>query len=145
MGKLIIALLATLFPVLGGAVHAQFAIHVIDVGQQDAILLEFKSSVILIDAGGESTGDGRYEKHCLSVLNAFFANRSDLNRALQAIIVTHPHIDHTRLLMDVFQNFTVRYFYDGGDIKGSGAPQLKQAREYASSHAIEYAAIRDEA
>jgi competence protein ComEC len=145
MRKLIIVLLAALFPVLEGAARAQSAIHVIDVGQADAILLEFKSSAILIDAGGESTGDDRDKEHFISDLNAFFANRRELNRTLQAIIVTHPHIDHTRLLMDVFQNFTVKYFYDGGDIKGSGAPQLKQAREYASSHAIKYAAIRDEA
>jgi competence protein ComEC len=130
---------------LEGYAQAQFAIHVIDVGQADAILLEFKSSPILIDAGAEATGDDLYRNHLLSDINAFFAKRGDLNRTLQAIIVTHPHIDHTRSLMDVFQNFTVKYFYDGGDMKGSGVPQLNQARRYASSHAIQYTAIRDEA
>jgi len=97
----------------------------------------------LIDAGGEATGDDRYKQHLLSDLDSFFANRRDLNRTLQAIIISHPHIDHTRLLMDVFQNFTVKYFYDGGDEIGKGVKELKQARSYVTTHAIHYEAIRD--
>jgi competence protein ComEC len=145
MRRLIIVLLAAFFTLLQGVARAQFAVHVIDVGQADAILVEFKSAAILIDAGGESTGDDYYKERLLSVLNAFFAKRADLKNTLQAVIVTHPHIDHTRLLMDVFQNFTVKRFYDGGEDKGSGAPQLRKAREYASDHKIEYAAIEDRA
>jgi len=146
MCKLIITLLVMFFSVLEGDAPAQLVIHVVDVGQADAILLEFKSSAVLIDAGGESTGDDRYKNHFRSYLDTFFANHPDLNRTLQAIVITHPHIDHTRLLMDVLRNFDVKvkYFYDGGDIKGSGFPQLRQAREYASAHGIKYAAIRDE-
>jgi len=145
MRKVLMFLSVALLLGLEAVAHAQFTIHVIDVGQADAILLEFKSAAILIDAGGEVAGDDRYKEHFLSDLNTFFANRQDLHRTLQAIIVTHPHIDHTRLLMDVFENFTVKYFYDGGDMKGSGAPQLKQARDFASTHAIKYSAIRDDA
>jgi len=36
---------------------SQMKIHVINVVQADSILLEFKSAAVLIDAGGESTGE----------------------------------------------------------------------------------------
>jgi competence protein ComEC len=123
---------------------AQITIHVIDVGQADSILLEFKKAAVLIDAGGESTGDDRDKEHLFSQLNDFFTRRTDLNKTLHAVIVTHPHIDHTKLLMEVFQQFKVKYFYDGGDITGSGAGQLKKARAFAAAHAIQYLAIDDD-
>ena len=43
--------------------YSQMKIHVIDVGQADSILLEFKSAAVLVDAGGESTGDDRDKDH----------------------------------------------------------------------------------
>jgi competence protein ComEC len=143
MRRLHVAHLSLLLRVLIGAAQAQFALHIIDVGQADAILLEFKGAAILVDAGAEVTGDNRYEEHFLSDLDTFFQNRPDLNKTLLAVIVTHPHIDHTRLLMDVLQHFTVKNFYDGGDTKGSGAVQLKQARDYVNTHQITYETIRD--
>jgi beta-lactamase superfamily II metal-dependent hydrolase len=143
--RLFIVFSAALFPLFGCTARAQFVIHVIDVGQSDAILVELKSGAILIDAGGESTSDDHYREHFLAALNGFFAKREDLKKNIYAVIVTHPHIDHTRLLMEVFQNFTVKHFYDGGDDKGRGAPQLKKAREYAIDHKIEYTAIEDKA
>lgn len=123
---------------------AQMKIHVMDVGQADSILLEFKKAAVLVDAGGESTGDDRDKQHLLSDLSAFFAARPDLNKTLYAVIISHAHIDHTKLLMNVLQNFKVKYFYDGGDIVGSGAAQLKKARTYASAHGIKYLAIEDD-
>lgn len=124
--------------------QAQMKIHVIDVGQADSILLEFKGAAVLVDAGGESTGDDRDREHLVSQLQSFFAGRPDLNKTLHAVIITHAHIDHTRLLMDVLQNFKVKYLYDGGDTTGSGAAQLKKARAFASAHAIKYRAIDDD-
>src|SRR5215813_79039 len=125
-------------------VHGQMTIHVIDVGQAESILLEFKHQAVLIDAGGESTGDNRDKDHLVARLKAFFATRPDLNNTLHAVIVSHSHIDHTKLLMDVFQNFKVKYFYDGGDTVGSGAAQLKKARTFASAHAIKHLAVDDD-
>jgi len=62
------------------AARAQMQIHVIDVGQADSILLEFKKAAVLIDAGGESTGNERDRDHLLSDLDTFFARRADLNK-----------------------------------------------------------------
>src|SRR6185437_9739339 len=75
---------------------------------------------------------------------AFFAKRPDLRNTLHAIIISHAHIDHTKLLMDVMQKFKVKYFYDGGDMVGSGSAQLKKARAFASTHATKYLAIDDD-
>jgi glyoxylase-like metal-dependent hydrolase (beta-lactamase superfamily II) len=86
--------------------------------QADAILLEFKNAAILVDAGAELTADEKYEQHFLSDLDALFQSRPDLNKTLRAVIVTHPHIDHTRLLMDVFQHFTVKNFGERGFVAG---------------------------
>jgi len=141
MRKSIIFLIALALPT---SLKAQMKIHVIDVGQADSILLEFKKAAVLVDAGGESTGNDRDKTHLLSELSAFFAARPDLNKTLHAVIISHAHIDHTKLLMDVLQNFKVKYFYDGGDVAGSGVAQLKKARTFASTHGIKYLAIEDD-
>lgn len=125
-------------------VFSQMKIHMIDVGQADSILLEFKAAAVLIDAGGESTGNTRDKDHLISELNSFFSERPDLHKTLHAIIISHAHIDHTKLLMDVLQNFTVKYLYDGGDLAGSGVAQLKKARTFATAHGIRYLAIDDD-
>lgn len=142
MRKVLTLLSVVLF--VPALVCGQMKIHVIDVGQADSILLEFKSAAVLIDAGGESTGDNRDQEHLLAQLNAFFAGRPDLHKTLQAVIISHPHIDHTKLPMDVFQNFKVKNLYDGGDMNGSGVSQLKKARAFAKAHAIGYLAVDDD-
>jgi competence protein ComEC len=142
--KIILCSLLAVVILATSAAYAQMSIHVTDMGQADSILLEFKKAAILIDAGGESTGDDRDKTHLLAQLNNFFAARTDLNKTIYAVIVTHAHIDHTKLLMDVFQNFKVKYFYDGGDMVGSGVSQLKKARTFAAAHGIRYLAIDDD-
>ena len=117
--------------------------HYIDVGQAASALLEFKSGAILIDAGGESTGDDTSRRHLVGYLNQFFDRRTDLNRTLEGIIISHPHIDHTMLLMDVMQNFKVHALVDNGADKGSGIGPLKKARQFAKQNKIQYTAVGD--
>lgn len=108
-------------------VKAQMSAHYINVGQAESILLEFKTAAILIDAGGEATGDDRDKNHLVNYLNRFFARRTDLNRSLE-VIISHPHIDHTKNLGAVLQNFNVRRMIDGGNQSGSGIGPLRAAR-----------------
>jgi len=91
-----------------GVVNAQMKAHFINVGQAESILLEFRRHAVLIDAGGEDTGDTRDRDHLLDYLDRFFARRTDLRDTLHSVVVSHPHIDHTRHLMDVLENYTVR-------------------------------------
>lgn len=120
--------------------------HYINVGQADSILLEFKKSAILIDAGGEATGDTnptRDRDHLIDYLNKFFARRPDLSRTLLAVIISHPHLDHTKNLMPVLRAFKVKNLIDGGNLRGSGFPQLRQARKFAKINGIRYRKVTD--
>ena len=51
---------------------AQVTAHYINVGQAASALIEFIGGAILVDAGGENTGDDVYRTHLLNYLNDFF-------------------------------------------------------------------------
>jgi len=91
-------------------VPAMYA-HFINVGQADATLPEFPCGAVLIDAGSQ---DDATQAHLIDYLNKFFNRRSDLNRTLKSVIITHAHIDHTRSLRTVAETFTVEHFVDSG-------------------------------
>lgn len=129
--------------------QAQVQVHHINVGQAEATLLELNRAAILIDAGGENTGDpgtpagDRDKDRLVGYLNSFFARRSDLNRALYAVVVSHPHIDHTRHIMDVMENFTVGTLIDGGNDSGSGIEPLQRARDFIRERGGIYTKVTD--
>ncbi len=90
--------------------------HFIDVGQAEAVLLEFPCGAMLVDAGSdEEHGDA-----LVAYLTRFFQRRTDLNRTLDVVLITHNHIDHTRSLRAVIEGFTVKRYFDNGFISGSG-------------------------
>lgn len=132
-GKLFIisAVMAMILFTLTG--KAQMTIHHINVGQGDATLLEFRKAAVLIDAGGpEADGDrDKYRRHLTTYLDAFFVRRADLQRTLYSFIITHPHIDHTRFIMDIFNNYRVRNFVDNGDVsEKDGQKPVNDARAF---------------
>ena len=122
-------------------------VHFINVGQAEAILLEFQHEAVLIDAGGECTCDDRDRKRLLRYLDAFFERRSDLTDGkkgrIHTIIISHPHIDHTMLLVDVMREYQVLNLVDGGNESGSGIVPLWAARHYAQQHKINYHIVKD--
>lgn len=136
---------------LAGVAQGQMKAHFINVGQAESILLEFKTAAILIDAGGENTGEpgtqlgDRDLNRLIGYLDRFFDTRTDLNRTLTSIIISHPHIDHTRLIMDVMRNFRVKSLIDGGGRTGSGIGPLRQARARARARPIPYIRVADSA
>lgn len=123
-------------------------VHYINVGQAESILLELEHAAILIDAGGECTCDDRDRKRLLTYLDEFFERRADLTDnkkrgTIHTIIISHPHIDHTMLLMDVMKKYRVLNFVDGGNEFGSGIVPLWAARYYAQKHGIRYSTVKD--
>jgi beta-lactamase superfamily II metal-dependent hydrolase len=123
-------------------------IHIINVGQAEAILLEFPKAVVMIDAGGENTNDAQLRDHLGNYLTAFFQRRTDLQAAdhrgiIDTVIVSHPHMDHTMRLFDVVRAFHVKNLIDGGNASGSGIAPLMQARQFVTSHQGRYLAVRD--
>ena len=122
MQRRAVCLLVVLLTLQGPAAPAQTTpdssvmyARFIDVGQGSATLLEFACGAVLIDAGGEndSTTAG-----LLRFLEAVFRRRQDLNRTLAAVIITHNHVDHTRALREVVEQFDVRNFVENGQRGG---------------------------
>ncbi len=101
-------------------------LHFIDVGQGSATLLEFPCGAILLDTGGEKNKLFNSEPNLIGYLNDFFARRTDLDRTLDALVITHPHIDHTRSIPEVLKRFRIRNIWDNGDVQDDigGRPQL---------------------
>jgi competence protein ComEC len=122
-------------------------VHFINVGQAEAILLEFQHDAMLIDAGGEGTVDDRDKRRLMGYLKEFFKRRTDLTEngkgKIHTIIISHPHLDHTMLLLDVMREYRVANFIDGGNDAGSGIVQLWAARYYAQTHSINYDTVKD--
>ena len=88
--------------------------HFIDIGQGDATLLEFPCGAALIDTGGEQNELFDSNRALLAYLDAFFARRTDLDRTLDLLLVTHPHIDHNRSAVAVLERYKVRGVIDNG-------------------------------
>jgi len=104
----------------------KMTMHVIDIGQGLSTLFEFPCGAILVDTGGEENEAFNSTVALTKYLDKFFARRSDLNRTLDALIITHPHIDHTRGIDAVVVGYTVRNVITNGQEFGDlgGRPQL---------------------
>jgi len=88
--------------------------HFIDIGQGDATLLEFPCGAVLIDTGGEQNELFDSNRALLNYLDAFFARRKDLDRTIDLMLITHPHIDHNRSAVAVLERYKVRGVIDNG-------------------------------
>lgn len=126
-------LLRLLAPALLQAQAATMAVHVIDVGQGDATLLEFPCGALLLDAGAQ---DETHADKLIHYLQRFFRRRNDLSSTFQAVFITHPHKDHTFALKRVLQTFTTKRFLENGENTGSGLSDVKWVRSYAASNGI---------
>jgi len=126
-----------------GRAEDAMKVHVIDVGQGSATLVEFPCAAILIDTGGErspaeewksATFDGA--ERLAQYLAAFFARRGDLHGKLEALYLTHPHIDHTRGAPQVIEAYKPENVVFNGQLSGSGRAQQELARDYASEDGV---------
>jgi len=95
-------------------------VHFIDVGQGAATLIEFPCAAILVDTGGENNGDFDSNSELLSYLDDFFGRRSDLKNTLHSLMLSHPHIDHTRGVKDVLGRYKILNAVTNGQEEGSG-------------------------
>ena len=122
------SLLVSCFVVTVASAHIK--IHIVNVGQAAAAIVEFDKAVILIDAGGDEFAPAGAQ-NLKDALQEVFTAR-ELRNTLEAVIVSHPHTDHTRNLGVVFQAngpFKVNMLVDNGEMKsGSGLADLKKAR-----------------
>ena len=124
---------------------AVMRVHLLDVGQGEAILVEFPCGAMLVDTGGEVTEVSASSPAFDSVsalesqLRAFFAGRPDLNNTLDLVVLTHPHIDHTRgvpRLIELVQrgDLTIKNVVtNGAEGSGSGVGEQRELHDFADS------------
>jgi competence protein ComEC len=108
--------------------------HVIDVGQGSATLLEFPEAAVLVDTGGEQNPSCDSNAKLDAYLDTFFAHRPDLHGELASLILTHPHLDHTRGVPVVLAHHPPHNVVTNGQTVGSGAEFQNALRQYAVDH-----------
>jgi competence protein ComEC len=91
-------------------------LHFIDVGQGDATLIEFPCGVALIDTGGELNEQFDSTQSFQRYLAEFFAAHAEYENTIDLLVITHPHIDHTRSLEHVLETYRVRNVLDNGQV-----------------------------
>jgi competence protein ComEC len=82
------------------------AVHFIDVGEGDSILLDLDDKEVLIDGGGKSPGAVRYIDDYV-------------DGPLEVMVATHPHADHIGGLIAVLGAFEVDEIWVNGDTSTS--------------------------
>ncbi|MCL2679739.1 MAG: MBL fold metallo-hydrolase [Dehalococcoidia bacterium] len=80
----------------------ELRVYFIDVGQGDAILIDFGETEILIDGGERNKGVADFIRHYV-------------DGKLEMVIATHPHADHIGGLMEVLQEYDVADIWWNGE------------------------------
>jgi len=122
---------------------AKMSVHFFDVDQGNAALLEFPCGDVLIDAGGRGP---EASDRLVADLDAFFARRTDLNRTIDAVFITHTHIDHNSNLRRIAERYRIKDYIHNGRTAGSGSPNAKWMLNYAptASPAVKTEAVEDD-
>jgi len=117
-------------------------VHFINAGQADATLLEFPCGTVLIDAGAQ---DDAHVTALVDYLKDFFQRKSNLNNTLNSVLITHNHIDHTKALRAVAENFTIENYIDNGQLEGAGTgnPNWLRRQVEDGSLTINVSTIKD--
>lgn len=104
----------------------QMVLHMIDIGQGLAVLFEFPCGAVLIDTGGELNESFDSRDSLRTFLKEFFQRRPDLDNTLSALVLTHPHIDHTRGVEVVLEEAAITNVVTNGQKNDDlgGHPQL---------------------
>lgn len=95
-------------------------VHFLDVGQGSAAIVESECAAVLIDTGGELNGDFDSPQALIDQLEDFFFGRPHLKRTFALMVLSHPHLDHTRSVAAVLEKYTVLNAVTNGQELGSG-------------------------
>ena len=115
--------------------HA-FSMHVIDIGQGDAILLAKDGTYALIDAGETMSPSARESR------SAIFAYLDSLGvKKLEFLLITHQDYDHIGSAKDVLATYDVGVVYDNG-VEHTSATYEKLL-QYISDENVSYSLVRE--
>ncbi|HEX8650038.1 MAG TPA: MBL fold metallo-hydrolase [Pyrinomonadaceae bacterium] len=130
--------------------EGKLRMHVINVGQAESILIEMPQHALLIDAGGEDTErdtneEDFYQGELRKYLDDFFAKNPRFNRTFYALVLSHPHTDHTKYLKFILTNYTVQHFIEGGHSnrsRFSGIGDVRDARRIVNQRGIGHIRVK---
>ena len=119
------------------------SVHLLDVGQGAATLLEFPCGAVLVDTGGEQNPLFDAVPALVRQLDAFFATRPDLQRTLELLVITHPHLDHVRGIPAVLEHYVVKRVVDNG-MRGEShvSSQEEALHAFIDAHHLPYRAVK---
>ena len=117
--KMIVTLLSFAFSIFSFA-QEPMKVHIIDVGQGSAALVEFSCGVILVDNGGEKNDLFDSTTKMDDYLTEFFTRRSDLNNTIDLLVLSHPHRDHTTSTKAIGERYRILNVLTNGQESGSG-------------------------
>ncbi|HZF94610.1 MAG TPA: MBL fold metallo-hydrolase [Allosphingosinicella sp.] len=90
----------------------EYVVHAIDVGTGLAIFVEGSDFTLLYDAGSNDDDARGANNRVVAYLRAV---RPDL-RAIDHVVLSHPHKDHSELMPDVIEQFAVANLWDSGAV-----------------------------
>lgn len=106
-------------------------VHVIDVDQGNAMLVEFPCGAMAIDLGGRGE---KAAMHLLAYLKRFFLRRPGLHRRFETVAITHTHIDHNvNLRRSIDGRYAVGSYLHNGRLNGSGKLDAIWMSKYVSA------------
>ena len=113
-----------------------FSLHVIDMGQGDALLLSKDGKYALIDAGETMSPSERESRE------AIFAYLDSLGvKKLEFLLLTHQDYDHIGSALDVLKRYDVGVVYDNGVEHTSKTYENLMA--YLVEEDVDYKVVRD--
>ncbi len=126
-------------PPVGMDPKKTMTVHLLNVGQGAATLIELPCAAVLVDTGGELNESFDGPAALIAALDAFFARRTDLKRTIDLLVITHPHIDHVKGVPALLDSFAVKNIVDNGrpgdDIVRE---EMRRLRAYAQEGRVGY-------
>lgn len=119
-------------------------VHFLDIGQGAATLIEFPCGAMLVDTGGEENDVFHSNVELKAYLDAFFDRRKDLNKTLDVLLLTHPHIDHIRGIPTVLANYKVKNVVDNGQTPREpeeAVTIIRDFRSWVETNKVPYMAV----
>jgi len=99
-----------------------------DVGQGDAILIETPDNRQILVDGGPSQ----------AILSKLGQVLPPWDRSVDAVVLTHPHLDHVAGIVSVLERYDVAAVYDGGALARTGAMDAFEADIIAEGATIDH-------
>ena len=95
--------------------------HFINVGKGDVTLLEFPCGTVMFDAGGGEDSEAALKGY----LDEFFRKRPERNNRLDLVVLSHGHMDHTRNIGMIMDNYEVGQLMTNGHRDKPGYASLE--------------------